>query len=216
MRTIFLWAMLFVAWAAQADEGLYGQWRGTTLATEFEPETTVALSLWDPDQFDLIMRADIPPEQMAFFWQDFGVEGPHVERIVVDINGVFKAQGDSLIFEIYDYYMHLETEEGTVDLFDWLIQATIQAMTIEAQAEGVGDDELALIEELVPPLVGLMRLSMIEGFSSELSGPYTREEDTLYLWAEAAADTLTLYRQGSAPTGVQQVSWGQLKSQSKP
>ena len=214
MRTILLWAMLLIAWAAQADEGLYGQWKGITPATEFEPEATITLLLEESDSFGLILASDIPPEEAALFWQDFEVEGPRFKTMIVDINGVFHVQGDSLLFEIYDFYMHLEDEDGgLVELFDVLVQAMIESMVAAALVEEVGDDERALIEELVPPLVGLMRLSMIEAFSSELSGPYTLEGNMLHLGAVGEEDTLTLFREGSTPTGVGQVSWGQLKNQ---
>ena len=214
MRTILLWAMLLIAWAAQADEGLYGQWKGITPATEFESEATITLLLEESDSFGLILASDIPLEEAALFWQDFEVEGPRFKTMIVDINGVFHVQGDSLLFEIYDFYMHLEDEDGGfVELFDVLVQAMIESMVAAALVEEVGDDERALIEELVPPLVGLMRLSMIEAFSSELSGPYTLEGNMLHLGAVGEEDTLTLFREGSTPTGVGQVSWGQLKNQ---
>ena len=201
MRRTVLWAMLLIAFRVQADEGLYGVWQGIAPASEFDPETTITLSLEESDSFYLLMVAEVSEDEAETFWQDVDVEGPIFQTLTIDINGVFHVRADSLILEIYDFYMHLESEDASYDFFDLLAETMLTA------AEEEGEEALDIIEGLIPGLIELMRLGMIEGLNEEFRGTYILDGDTLHLW-----DDLTLHREGSTPTAVEAIGWGQLKS----
>ena len=210
MRRILLWVMLLTASAAQADERLYGTWHGKSPATESEPEGEITLSLEETGSFSLLMISRGSEDEMASFWQDFDVEGPAFHTLTIDINGVFYVRADSLILDIHDFYMYVETtEETTHDVFDLLVEVMIASAIKEAEEAGEDSEEMrAIMEELIPPLIDLMRLGMPETLNEEFRGLYTLDGDTLYLW-----DDLTLYRKGSGPpTAVEAIGWGQLKS----
>lgn len=211
MNPMRMWIMTVFALAAHADEGLYGVWKGTSLDAETQAEATITLSLQESDIFELNVVENMPPEDAALFWNDFDVEGPHFEILAMTIHGAFYVQQDSLLLEIYEFYMHLESGDDSVELFDVLSQIMQELMVTEALAGGESGDSLELIKDMIPPMIGLLRLSIIESLSDELSGPYTLDGDTLHLGAPWEEDTLTLYRQDTAPTAVIPIGWGRLK-----
>lgn len=211
MKLMWLCIMIVTALVARADEGLYGVWKGVSLDIETESEATIMLSLWEPDRFEFRIAENVPLEDAVSFWRDFDVEGPYFEILVMRIEGTFHVQNDSLLLEIYELYVDLESGDNSVDFFDVLAEVIEELMVTEGFVEEESEDGLELIKDTVEPMIGLLRLTLTETLSEELSGPYTLDGNTLYLGASWEEDVLTLHRQDIEATVVREISWGQLK-----